>query len=299
VLCHGEEAPTFNSHTSNKDNTKFSVAMKIKVKSLVKASTQNKNTSHLDTLFKQGEFLKLAQLEKKDPIWKSFIWNLKSGTAKFLINATIHTLPTMNNLKLWNKSVSDQCLVCKNRDSTLHTLNGCKVMLDQGRYTYRHDRILNYIVSKIDTSKYTVFSDISGHQATNGGTIPVTMAVTELKPDLVIVNEKEKTVDIFELTVPFEGNIKARNTYKSNRYAHFVKDITSHKATVTAFEVGKRGYLTPENEKRLQKICSFCEKRTKQKEFLESISKLAITCSYLIYTARKQPSWYSPGYMTN
>ena len=60
---------------------------------------------------------------------------------------------------------------------------------------------LNYIVSKIDTSKYSVFSDISGYQATNGGTIPVTMTVTQLKPDLVIVNEKEKTVDIFELTV--------------------------------------------------------------------------------------------------
>ena len=46
------------------------------------------------------------------------------------------------------------------------------------------------------------------------------MTVTQLKPDLVIVNEKEKTVDIFELTVPFKGNIKARNTYKSNKCAN-------------------------------------------------------------------------------
>ena len=144
-----------------------------------------------------------------------------------------------------------------------------------------------------------MYSDISCYQTTNGGTIPVTMTVTELKPDLVIVNNIEKTVDIFELTVPFEGNNKARNTYKTNKYAHFVKDITSHKATVTAFEVGARGYLTVENEQRLRKICTFCEKGTKTKDFLESISKLAITCSYLIYTARKQPSWVSPGFMTN
>ena len=165
----------------------------------MKGSTKEKNTTHLNTLLKQGEFLKLALEEEKDPIWKGFIWNLKSGTAKFLLNATIHTLPTMNNLKLWNKSVSDQCLLCKNRDSTLHTLNGCKVMLDQGRYTYRHDIILNYILSKLDKNLYKVYSDLNGFQTTNGGTIPGTMAVTELKPDIVIVNETDKTVNILEL----------------------------------------------------------------------------------------------------
>ena len=133
----------------------------------------------------------------------------------------------MNNLKLWNKAMSNKCLLSKNLDSTLHTLNGCKTMLDQGRYTYRHDSILNFIVSKIDQNQFTVYSDINGYQATNGGTIPVTMAVTQLKPDIVIVNEKEKTVDIFELTVPFESNIKARNIYKSNKYAHFSTDITA------------------------------------------------------------------------
>ena len=39
--------------------------MKGKVKALVKSSTHETNTSHLDTLFKQGEFLNPAQLEKR------------------------------------------------------------------------------------------------------------------------------------------------------------------------------------------------------------------------------------------
>ena len=141
VLYQGGEVPSFPNDKGHKENKKFSSAVKGKVKLLISASTLEKNTSHLDTLFKQGEFLKLAQREKKDPIWKGFIWSLKSGTAKFLLNSTIHTLPTMNNLKLWNQSVSDQCLLCKNCDSTLHTLNGCKLILDQGRYTCRHDSI--------------------------------------------------------------------------------------------------------------------------------------------------------------
>ena len=86
----------------------------------------------------------------------------------------------------------DKCLLCKNRDSTLHTFNECKTMLDQGRYTYGHDSVPNFIVSNIDQNQFTVYSDVNGYQATNVGTIPMTMAVTQLKPDLVIVKEKEK-----------------------------------------------------------------------------------------------------------
>ena len=157
------------------------------------------NINHLDSLFKKGDFLKFAQYEEMDPIWKGFIWSMKSGTAKFLMNSTIHTLPTMNILRLWNKSVLDKCLLCKNRDSTLHTLNGFKLMLDQGRYTYRHDRILNFIVTNIDKTKFTLYSDINGYQTTNGGTVPVTMAVTEWLPDIVIVKDKEEIVEILEL----------------------------------------------------------------------------------------------------
>ena len=293
------EIPSFPDHTWDKEKQRFSNAVKKSVKKIVRESSQEKDTEHLNSLLMQGEFLKLAQEEKNDPIWKGFIWNLKSGTAKFLLNSTIHTLPTMNNLKLWNKSVSDQCLLCKNCDSTLHTLNGCKVMLDQGRYTYRHDSILNFIVSKIDSQLYKVYCDIQGHQTTNGGTIPATMTVTALKPDIVIVNEKTKTVEIFELTVPFETNIKSRNKFKANKYAHFATDISTYKAIITAFEVGSRGYLTKENEQRLKKICSFCVKGTRPKYFLESISKLAITSSYIIYTTRKQPTWSTPGFMTH
>ena len=104
---------------------------------------------------------------------------------------------------------------------------------------------------------------------------------------------------MFELTVPFEGNIKDRNLLKSNKYSHFATDIKTYEATVTAFEVGSRVYLTNANVERLKRICSFCGKGTKPKQFLESISSLAITSSYFIYTARKQPTWSTPGFMTD
>ena len=68
-----------------------------------------------------------------------------------------------------------------------------------------------------------MYSGINGYQTTNGDNIPVTMAVTDLKSNIVIVNDKGKTVEICELTVPFESNNKARNTFKKTRINNFQK----------------------------------------------------------------------------
>ncbi len=133
-------------------------------------------------------------------------------------------------------------------------MNGCKIGLDQGRWTWRHNNIVKYIADSIDKSKYTVHSDIDEYLGANGGTIPVSMTVTNLKPDIVIVSETEKTADIVEITVPFESNIHTRHTYKTEKYAHLLQDITSYKPSVTALEVGSHGYLTKDNIVRIKQI---------------------------------------------
>ena len=214
---------------------------------------------------------------------------------KFLLNSLIHTLPTQNNLKLWNKTLSDKCHSCSNRDSTLHCLSGCSVSLKQGRYTWRHDNILRYICESLNSDRYSVYSDLEGFSAGNGGTIPVSLTVTNMKPDLVIIDDHKKTVYIFELTVPFESNIKSRNHYKTEKYAFLIQDIKSHQVSVTAFEVGVRGFLTSDNMISLKTINSFCKKNTKFKTFADNISAISINSSYYIYTHRKEPAWVSPG----
>ena len=98
------------------------------------------------------------------------MYNLKKGTLKFLLNASIDTLPTLANLKRWKKSPTDLKL-CRCRQTTSHILNSCSIALNSGRYTWRHDTILSYILSCIDTSKVSVFSDLPGHQAGGGDTV--------------------------------------------------------------------------------------------------------------------------------
>ena len=100
-----------------------------------------------------------------------------------------------------------------------------------------------------------------------------------------------KTVDLFEETVPFESNISKQHIYKQNKYAHFETDITTHKALITAFEVGARGQLTSENKLRIKSLHSFMRKDLKFKTFVNNISALASNSSYYIFTCRKQPVW--------
>ena len=196
----------------------------------------------------------------------------------------------------WNKSTNDKCKLCKSRETTYHILNCCKVALDQGKYTWRHNNILNYIVENLDRSKFKVYSDLPGHTVGNGS-IPPNICVTAEKPDIVIIDEKKKTLDIFELTVPFEFNIEARNKFKNNKYAHFIQDIKTHRTSVTAFEVGSRGYISPNNKHRLHTLHKFMKPGITLTKFQQNVSALSVYSSYHIFICRKDSNWDQPNYL--
>ena len=73
-------------------------------------------------------------------------------------------------------------------------------------------------------------------------------------------------------------------------------DIKTYTPSVTAFEVGARGFLTTDNIKRLKTIHSFCKKSIKQKTFLQNISAIANNSSYYLFNSRKEPTWSNVGY---
>ena len=87
-----------------------------------------------------------------------------------------------------------------------------------------------------------------------GETIPPELTITALKPDITIWDKKRDRFHIYELTCPLEENITKRNLDKSNKYAHFVKDISRTKTLVKAFEVSSRGYLSPSNHNTLKEL---------------------------------------------
>ena len=94
-----------------------------------------------------------------------------------------------------------------------------------------------------------------------------------------------------------EPNIKKIHQEKAVKYAHFHSDIDQLKAKVTCFEIGSRGYVSPDNHERLKDLHSFCKPNTKLKNFKENISALSIYSSYAVFISRKEPQWIKPGYL--
>ena len=137
----------------------FVDAVKKDTKLAVNSQDNLEMFNHVKQLVKQGKYLELAHLEQTDATWKGYIYNLPKGTMKFVLNSTIDTLPTKVNLKMWGKVSNDKCR-CGRKETLNHILNCCHMSLKEGRFTFRHDNILQYISKCIDTTKYEAFIDM-------------------------------------------------------------------------------------------------------------------------------------------
>ena len=252
---------------------------------------------HVKSLVKQGHFLELTKLELTDATWKSFIFNLPKGTMKWLLNSSINTLPTKANLRQWGKVTNDKCW-CSQKQTLNHILNGCKRALDQGRFTWRHDSILYYIANCLDRKNFTCYVDIEGFQTNSGGTLPPEIIVSTLRPDIVIIDPKLKSIIILELTVPGETRIREAHRIKAEKYQHFKNDIKTHHVTVLPFEIGSHtGFISQENKNTLHTLHKFCSKDIKLKQFVKNISSITVLSSYFIFNCRNESEWGKANYI--
>jgi len=253
----------------------------------------------IESYEKQGDLLQLVSEMDNDITWKSYIYNIPKGTMKFLLNASINTLPTMNNLKQWGKTSSDKCQHCNQKETTFHVLNGCKIFLEEGRYTWRHDCLVNYLYQTVKDSGIEVYADISG-KTTSGGTIPADILVTAERPDLVLVDRHNKIIHIFELTVPYDTRLSIAHELKLDKYGPLCSDLVESgwKVNYYPIEVGSRGLMTQETKGALRKLLKFTEMDLKPKFFFSQVSKIITICSYKIFISRKDTAWVSPNYLS-
>ena len=262
-------------------------------KNILTKQSEVRDRLHLGGLVQQGGLLANLHDTQLDPEWGSHVFDMRKGTLKFLLNGFINTLPTMNNLKLWGISSSDRCKLCKNRNSTLHVLSGCKVALDQQRYTWRHNCVLLQIANLFKgNNNYKLTSDLPNFPDYDHSTVNLELTVTNLNPDIVL--EGPKDVYLLELTVPFETNISKQHNYKMLRYGHFYMDISSKKVHILAWEVGARGILTKENKNTLKLIHALSDRKQSLSQVCRAQQQSAITSSHHIFLNRRNPGWITP-----
>ena len=124
--------------------------------------------------------------------------------------------------------------------------------------------------------------------------------VTLSRPDLVIINRSNKTVDILELTCSFERNILAAHQRKTTKYTSLKADIESagFACSLLPFEIGSRGHVTKQTKTNL--IHTFVKHKVSSNALkcIKQISKISLLCSFCIFHAYKQPNWRSPPFLS-
>ena len=122
--------------------------------------------------------------------------------------------------------------------------------MNQGRFTWRHDSILNFLFGQIKTvapSEVEMYCDLAGHM-TNDAVIPQDILVSNgfgSKPDLVIISRSSKGIALFELTCPLERNIHTANNYKREKYSRMQSNLEDKgwKVYLVPYEVSSRGQI--------------------------------------------------------
>ena len=267
--------------------------VKSKIKGLVKGKFQNGIIERAKDLSVQGQLLSLAAEEKCDIAWKAFAFSLPKSLLKFGLNAAINVLPSLSNLRRWGVSNSDKCPRCGWVETPKHVLSGCKVFLDQGRYTARHNAVLDQIVRHIDQDRYQVYADLEG-RTINGGTVPPSVLVTAEIPDLVMLDRETESLSVFELTVCYEDRLDVSHEVKTQKYASLIRDLSETMSVgFETIEIGARGYINARNKEVLKDLHSFTS-NISVKEFIKGVTRAALKASYYIFITRKHQSWIDP-----
>ena len=281
--------------------------LKREVQQRIQRQTDEYWRDKIRSLVMQGNFVSLLIEEDTNVTWKSYLWSLPRGIAKFAINSSLDTLPSGDNLKRWGKRVSDVCPMCGggSKQTLNHILSSCSSALNQGRFTWRHDSVLKTLHAFVGNrlrNGYSIFVDLTGKDAGSGRMFPPDVIITSQRPDVVVMNAVEKKVIIFELTCPFDTNVNTAHDFKTNKYASLVNDLQMDGYNVDLYcvEISVRGQISKANRARLK---SFLLKSTGLRskvsvDLITKMSRSSLLSSFAIFCARNEATWQMDGGIT-
>ena len=236
-----------------------------------------------------------------DLTWRSCLIGLSESTYSFALRCLTDSLPTNNNLCLWGKVTSPKCHLCGSDKETLHhILNHCSRALE--RYKWRHDNILVKLSSflqdnlKDHPDSPLVKSDVrvcdnKFDLDARICTLPADIIQTSQRPDIVITNRVKNTIDIIELTVPYETNFQAARERKAERYSSVIASIaqTDFKCNFESIEVGARGVISHGTSAILKRLTGATRQNVRQ--HMRILSQTVLKCSYLLFIHRNNPNF--------
>ncbi|KAI8522143.1 hypothetical protein Bbelb_018970 [Branchiostoma belcheri] len=167
----------------------------------------------------QGAWTKWEGVRDRRVMW-SELHRWEPLRTQFLVKAVYDLLPTPVNKKRWGMQEEESCGLCGKRGTLSHILSGCKVALSQGRYRWRHDRVLRVLAAVLEEERTRKRQQVDLDRKL---TFPEEVVATNLRPDMVLWSKQAKKVTMIELTVPWEKRVEEAHERKALKYQDLVQ----------------------------------------------------------------------------
>ncbi|XP_062283087.1 uncharacterized protein LOC133987658 [Scomber scombrus] len=243
----------------------------------VRAAVEETRTCKAVGMKQQGAWTRWENAVERKVTWAE-LWKSEPHRLKFLIQAVYDVLPSPSNLHTWGIAETPACPLCSKRGTLEHILSCCTRALGDGRYRWRHHQVLKAIAEAISTglewakqfrpSKKSITFVRAGdnptpvRRTTSAGILmsardwqllvdlehqlkfPSHIAVTTLRPDIVLVSESTKQAVLLELTVPWEDRLEEAFERKLSKYTGLVSNCqqAGWRARCFPVEVVCRGF---------------------------------------------------------
>ena len=202
----------------------------------------------------------------------------------------------MKNMVLWKKSENALCKVCYNTQTLQHAVSACKVHLEEGRYTWRHNSVLKIIADYLlsITNNIELYCDITGYMS------PCIITGEQKRPDIVVIDKQRSWVFVLELTVGFETRIKDNAVRKHNHYSGLCSELRNqyNRVKFVNISVGALGILGKSSRSFMDFISNDLLLDNQKTNYL--IAKIGACCirsTYYIF-CRKDKEWTEPNLLT-
>lgn len=287
----------------------------------VRKGEEDQRRSKSVQLGQQGAWTKW-DLPSRKVTWAE-LWRLEPIRISFMLRSVYDTLPSPSNLCRWGLTEDPSCKLCGGTATLAHILSGCKTALQQGRYRWRHDKVLQTLADILETERRKKRPDLrhekpaiqfvkAGEKAqttasSQGGLLSGAstwemrvdlnkrlvfpdVVHTNLRPDIVLWSVKGKKIILIELTVPWEESCGEAHERKMAKYQELLEQCRAKNWSAWLFpvEVGARGFPAQSAWRLLQRLGM--KGRTKRTA-VRRLGEAAERASCWLWSRRDEQTW--------
>jgi hypothetical protein len=236
-----EEYPTVD-----KDHITVTANKRRALTKLFRAQLRKERDLQLHAMKNQGKVMQCVSLDKVSSHFVKDGSFTRFADWRFIHRARLNQVP-LKGAQMWRREGDRSCRRCGYELETLpHVLDHCPP--HNPHYLHRH----NEIVARIKKAASYRFEILGENQVVDDG---------GSRPDLVLVNRKEKKAMIFDVAIPFDNQpeaFKAAREEKETKYEPVLQSLRRKfpNISIAPIIIGALGSWDPENDVHLRQLCS-------------------------------------------